>query len=236
MAEDVVVEPLRHGYTTADLAELTRRAALLSRWKGILTYKERADIAQFAVVERILSAAERPDFWFLVNAGEKAINRYVKAEGRYRGFDLGNGGDYGGKVKVKFFRYWHGSDRLDSFSHEDRVVDALALRQIWPMLTEAQQMALLAFAKYGDHSKAGAELSTSPENMRTRVHTARKRFLQWWHQNEKPSRVWAATRPRNPKAKRQLNQVMEMMRQRKRRQAAKAANRVSQSANPAGSP
>lgn len=51
--------PLRHGYTMADLAELTRRAALGSRWRSI-DFDERADVARFAIVEHLLTATEPP--------------------------------------------------------------------------------------------------------------------------------------------------------------------------------
>jgi hypothetical protein len=58
--------PTRNGYTKADLGRLTRKAALGSRWRFI-GFAERADVARFAIVEHLLIATNRPDFWDLVN-------------------------------------------------------------------------------------------------------------------------------------------------------------------------
>jgi DNA-binding CsgD family transcriptional regulator len=193
---DAVVDPvlLRHGYTTADLDVLTRKAAWWTPWRH-LRFGERSDIARFAIVEHILAAADRPDFLSLVSVGEWAIDRHVVAEGRQRGWYVSGGRP--GTPMTRYFGYWHGATRL-CLPLEDRVVDRLALRQIWPLLTRAQRAALRALAEHGDCDKAAAELGITRDTLLTHQYAARKRFLMWWHEHEKPSHIWGHNVPRDP--------------------------------------
>ncbi|MBX6357771.1 MAG: sigma-70 region 4 domain-containing protein [Micromonosporaceae bacterium] len=214
--------PVRHGYTMADLERLTRKAALSSRWRFI-TYGERADVARFAILEHLLTATDPPDFWHLVNVGERAIHRHVEAEEHWGGFWVTRSDVDAGTPMVRFHRYWHGSAG-PTRSPENQVVDVLALRQIWPKLTRGQRAALLALARHGDYDTAAAELGISYHTLVSHLHNARKEFLRWWHQHEKPSRTWGTDiRKRDPKAGPNYHTVTGLIRRRERRRTASAA-------------
>jgi hypothetical protein len=182
--EPCAAVPLRHGYTIADLDTAARTAALTSKWR-LIDYSERVDVARFAIVERLLAAADRPDFWQLVGTGQRAIRRHVDAQQHWHGIWLTHGDP--GTPMVRFHRYWQ---TAPTRSAEGQVVDVLALRQIWPKLTRMQQAALLALARTDDYEKAAAELGVGDSTLRSHLSDARVRFLQWWHQHEQPSRPW----------------------------------------------
>ncbi len=132
-----------HGYTVADLDRLARKAAWQSRWR-FLPFDQREDIARFAIVEHLLTCAEPPDFWDLVNLGEQAIWAQVEHEGRYRGVYLARHGVEPGTRLPRYWLYWSSAAR-PTRSPEDSVVEVTALAQIWPRLTRLHQAVMLAF-------------------------------------------------------------------------------------------
>lgn len=224
---------LRHGYTMADLDVLTRRAALGSRWRFI-DFDERADVARFAIVEHLLTAAEPPGFWELVNAGERAIRLHVEAVEHWGGFYLTRSGVESGTPMVRFLSYWR-STAQPTRSPENTVVDVLALRQIWPKLTKRQRAALVALATHDDYEKAAAELGCSYHALVSHLFNARKVFLRWWHQHEQPSRPWSKDMrgQRDPEAPPSHRTVSGRIRRRERRRAASIEQAAGEATRPA---
>lgn len=180
------VHTLRYGYNLADLEKATR----LALWRvvgGHLDYRTRYDLAWSAITEALYSAAEPPTPADLVAAGQAAIARHVRIDMRHRGVQ------FGGRTGPRFATYWMGlSSRTPS--PEDRVVDAVALWQIWPHLTNRQREALLALAAHEDYRAAAAALGVAPGTYKVLIGTARRRFLALWHEGEAPSRPWGAYR------------------------------------------
>jgi hypothetical protein len=200
----------------ADLDVLTRRAALGSRWRFI-GYDERADAVRFAILEHLLTATYRPDLRDLVATGKKAIRRQVQAEEHWSGISLTRTGVAPGPPMPRFLRYWH-SATTPTRSPEDPIVDTLALRQIWPKLTNQQRAALVAPAMHDDYHKAAAELGTAYHTLVSHLFNARRQFLRWWYQHEIPSRPWAADRrKRDPAAGPSYHTPIGNIRRRQRR-------------------
>jgi hypothetical protein len=195
---DVTAEPggdtlLRHGYTVADLERLARKAAFASRWR-FLPLSERRDIARFAIVEHLLTTPEGPEYWFLVSLGETAIWAHVEKEGRYRGRYIASSHVEPGTGMPRFHRYWTTAAQ-PTRSPEDRIVDVMALKQIWSRLSRPHQAVLLALAAHDDYQVAAASLGREYHGFVSTVSTARQQFLRLWHQHETPSRVWGRHRP-----------------------------------------
>jgi hypothetical protein len=184
---------LRHGYTLTDVGHMTRRAALSSRWT-FMRYEDKADLARFAIVEFLLTCEEPPGFWDLVNAGERAISRWVESEGRYRGvYYAGRGNVAAGTPLVRYDMYWRAA-ASPTQSPENLIVDVTALRQIWPRLTRPHQAVLLALATHGDPVLAAKSLDRPHRSFVSTLSLARQQFLRLWHEHETPSRVWARDR------------------------------------------
>jgi len=178
------IHTLRHGYNLADLERFTRMA--ISRVRGVfaLDPDERYEVAWSAIVERLYTAPDEhpPTPWDLVFAGQDTLSRHVEVDMREHGLDKTNGG-----VRRRYAAYWLGPR---TFRMEPKVVDGIALWQIWPTLTDKQRQALLALAATGDHVKAAALAGMTMANFRSQLSFARQRFLSWWHEGETPSRVW----------------------------------------------
>lgn len=110
-----------------------------------------------------------------------------------------------------YLRYWT-SASAPTRSHEDLIIDRLALVQIWVTLTPAQRDTLRALAEYGDRASAARSLDLSEKAYCSALTRARRRFFALWHEHERPSRLWGAGRPgarhQNP---------MYLLRQRRRK-------------------
>jgi hypothetical protein len=205
----------------ADLDALTRKAAFRSRWRFI-GFDERADAARLAIVEHLLTATDRPDQWELVDAGDRAIRRHVEAEEHWGGFWVTRSEVESGSRMTRYLRYWRSSAQ-PTRSPENAVVDAFALRQIWPKLTRTQWAALVALAEHDDYDKAAAELGLTYHTLVSHLSNARRTFLKWWHQHERPSRQWGNDlRKRDPAAGPNYHTVTGNIRRRERRRAALA--------------
>jgi hypothetical protein len=181
---------LRHGYTLTRLDELARTAVFRSYWRFI-SVQEQFDIARSAIAEGIYAAAEMPTPDHLVRLGVKAIRAHVSdLENTWGVYLTGHGGNLEpGTRKARFEKVWT-SLAGPTPSHEDRIVDVTALRQIWPRLTPTHQAVLLALATYGDYDRAATALGKRYHNFVSHIHNARKEFLRLWHEGEAPSGMW----------------------------------------------
>jgi hypothetical protein len=151
---DPTTEVLRHGYTLDDLDRLTRTVLVIDRWRNDINTVDRYAAIHFAITEQILTADEPPTTGDLIACGRQAANRYVRTEMHHHGYDQRDTAAGPGALPG-FLRYWQQSGRTP---WDDRLVESLALAQIWPLLALAQQQAVMALALTGDHQEAADSL------------------------------------------------------------------------------
>jgi hypothetical protein len=190
-----VVEPrpdgdLRHGLT---LDDLDRAAAIAARINGHMVGDpgERFDIAWCGAAEHLYSADRPLSRDDLVRAASEAINEWVRGAISSHGVSRRHGGE--AASAPRFAAYW---TPVRGLSLEDRAVEVLALRQIWPLLAPGQRRALAALAAHGGDQMAAAEaMGTSRKNFQTHLNQGRRLFRRLWHEGERPSGHWSADRP-----------------------------------------
>lgn len=192
--------PVVGGYTMADIHRMAQLAANTS-WSRGGDYIDRFEAAWHAIVEELLTSAEPPNRHALVAIGQVATRDDVRAEMRHRGAhpdDRTSG--YG--VGKNFNRYWW---QRNTASPESQVVDATALRQIWPHLSEFHRQTITTYALVdGDYAKAAAAAGTTVHNFRGRLNNARRAFRALWHDGETPSLMWR--QDCGPRPERQRNE------------------------------
>jgi hypothetical protein len=179
---------LPHGYCLADLERLTRQAVFYARWTTISLLAERYDVARYSIVDRLYDTTqEPPSARELTIIGKRAVCRYVDDEYQVHGVNPKEWRD--GVTSRRFMAFWldlvqHGS------SQESRVVEILAVRQIWPRLTLRNRRVLLALAVHGDYESAAKAVGMTRKTFIDKLSEARKQFLRYWHEGEQPSRIW----------------------------------------------
>ncbi|MEE4419487.1 hypothetical protein [Streptomyces bugieae] len=67
-------------------------------------------------------------------------------------------------------------------------MESLTLTQIWPLLSLAQQQAVMALALTGDHQEAADSLGLTLIAFSGRLKNARRRVFQLWYEHETPPR------------------------------------------------
>jgi hypothetical protein len=188
------VTELRHGYTLADLHGIARLAVhAAGRMAG--DWYDRYDVAWSAIAEALYSAEHWPPGHDLVHAGKLAVWATVDDDRRHHGYYRRKsiGGQAGPGSSPAFATWWDVFARPVT-SPEHRVVERLALAQIWPTLTPGQRRALSALATFGDYQAAAAALGLSRTAFVSAVSAGRRRFLAAWHEGEVPSRPWGCDR------------------------------------------
>lgn len=214
-------ELLRHGYRLDDLHALAQRAAReAARWR-YLPYGERYDLAWSAIAETIYASDTRPRPHELIAAGWQAIDRDVLARYQMRGEVIGDAG----ALRPRFAAYWW-SQGSPSRSHEDRIVESVALRQIWGRMSEGRRRALVALAVHEDYETAAGMLGISYDAYKTKIRRARRDFFVLWHEGEEPSRVWGRDHRRRKEGARRNSVTQVTIRARHRRRARRAAARA----------
>lgn len=174
-------EPLRHGYTYRQLTRHARMAIALDRWHtGDTTDRYHAALA--AIVETVLTADDRPTPRQLVDLAVRASNAHVADEMHHRGYDPRNPAAGPGSLPG-YLRYWQQTGRTP---WDERLVERMAIAQIWPELTLAQQQAVMALALTGDHEQAAASLGLPRTAYAARLRNARLAVAALWHQHETP--------------------------------------------------
>lgn len=200
-------DPVGHGYTAFQVVRLAVWAARECRWVDAMDPAHRAETAWEAITEHLQLAPERPQETELIALGWKAMKAQHYQDLKVRGL--------GGKDKTllsrAFVRYWT-SASAPAHSHEDHIVDRLALAQIWTALKPAHRQVLTALAEHEDRRRAERSLNMDPPAFTRALGRARRAFLALWHEGETPSQMWGYDRP----GARHQN-VMYLVRLRKRR-------------------
>ncbi|MFI0156165.1 hypothetical protein [Streptomyces lydicus] len=174
--------PFRHGYTLGDLDRITRIVIRTDRWRTDMHLDDRYDAIRFAVIEHLLTTDEPPTRHDLVYIGQRASDTYVSQEMHHRGYDPRQPGR-GPAGLPGFQRYWQGSGRAP---WDERVVERIALTQVWPCLTTVQQQAVTALAVADDHQAAASMLGVPYPTYAARLRKGRQRVLEVWHEHETP--------------------------------------------------
>lgn len=185
---------LRHGYT---LDSLTRMAHFAARhckpWHRGIELSARYEVAWSAIAEYLYAAEERPTSADLVRAAWEAIRHQADSRRQFLGL-AHDGPDGPGR---NFERYWR-AVAGPADGPEERLIERLALAQIWPHLTQANRDALTALAVHGDYQRAAVALGISYKAFVSRISEGRRQFLALWHDGETPSRPWVRDRRAGP--------------------------------------
>lgn len=173
---------LRFGFT---LADLNRLATSATSHAG--TYAsdgaDRYQTAWSAIAEHLYAADHPPTERDLWHAGRDAIWAAIRDNQRTHGAPrAGGGGDM-----PQFVRYWFDHATVTP-SCEERVVERLALAQIWPRLTDAHRAALAAYAAKGNAACAAKALKISDTAFNSRLQRARQTAADLWHEHETVAR------------------------------------------------
>jgi hypothetical protein len=210
---------LRHGFTLESLTRLAHFAARRGHYDRGIPLPERFEAAWSAMAESLYAAEEEPSIEDLLQAGWLAIRHYAERDRQFRG--RAHDGPAG--PGRNFERYWHAvSAPVDS--PEDRLIDRIALDQIWPRLTPASREALTALAACEDYRRAAESLGLGYRTFVCRISEARRQFLRLWHDGEKPSRLWVRDRREGPGT--DMHTVTYFLRSRRLRKAALEARGV----------
>lgn len=185
-AEQPLVE-LRHGYTLADVSGIAKQA--VDRCLGAaLGRVDRYELAWSAIVEHLYAADDPPDRIDLIFAGQRAIWDELDERTRDAGYHGGRL-DSGAGTSPGWQRYWTMHAAIVQ-SHEDSVVERLALYQILPRIRPLHRSTIVALAAHGEYQAAADGLGMPKGRMIVYLAEGRKRFRYWWHQGETPSRHW----------------------------------------------
>lgn len=178
---------LRHGYNLADLNRLTRRAL----WRSglFLDFQTRYDLAWSAIAEYLYATVEPPHPVELIRVGQSAITTHLRSHMHDHGVDHHDPD----KGMPRFAAYWEWAAR-NTPSPETWVVERTALWQIWPRLTPGHRRVLAALATHGTHQAAADALGMNRGSFNGAVSRARREFYGFWHEGEKPARVWGTDR------------------------------------------
>jgi hypothetical protein len=181
------INELRHGYTLANLDQLTRLA--VGRCGPMASdYCDRRDIVWSAIAEALYSATTPPHPSDLIRAGQRALWDSVTANLRhdgYAGHQVGSGPGSGRAFQV----FW-AEHAVPTPSPEGRIVEHLALAQIMPLLTPRQRDVITALAAHGDYQVAADAIGLTRNAFVAIASDARSRFRAWWHEGEAPSGHW----------------------------------------------
>jgi len=172
-------DPVHHGYSLDRLAKAATYA-VTSSYSHTGDYSERLEAAWLAVVEHLVAAADPPDWYDLVRAGQNAVAVVARAE--HRDTDA-----------PRATVYWTQVTRHTG-DHAPHIVDQLAIRQILTRIPDGQLAAVQALADTDDHLAAAHRLGLTYDAYLARLGRARQRVLRLWHEGEAPSRPWGNDR------------------------------------------
>ena len=180
---------IAHGYCYRDVRKLAGYAAHRSHWVRAMPAQDRFDLAVSAIAEFVLAAEQRPAPSELVTVGVQAINKDMVARLRQEGTSYHKPHDPLGPNMANFCVYWW-PYIAHVASHENGIVEKIAMSQILPQLKPADRDVIVALAVHGTYGKAAASLGKTHRAFVSHLSRARKQFLGLWHEEEQPSRIW----------------------------------------------
>jgi hypothetical protein len=210
---------LRYGYTFSEISRLTNIAVRRDVWHQSMPVPERLDIAWSAIAEHLYSCAEKPEPGTLIRAAWSALQAETEATWHTHGVSRSAAVFDGDQTMPGFARYWSARNTLGP---EERIVERIALGQIWGALPEEHKLLISVLAMTDDYGKAAEALGKIRQTYVTQLSSARRSFRELWHEGETPSRHWGTDRRGNPDSQHRKthpnqNAATEAMRRRKRR-------------------
>lgn len=210
--------PVRHGYSLAAIDRIVTLGIMRSYGWRAGDVEERTAAARLAVIEHLYGACDPPTREDLVNTARAADHDHVGAEMREHGVQRA---ERGGGVAPNFERYWWGAAH-NTPSHENGIVERVAVHQILPALTGAQRDAVDALADCQDYQLAAKALRIGASALDMRLASARARFGALWFEGETPQRrvrrdrrVWSRTGTDGSGRRRLTVSQVERVRERK---------------------
>jgi len=168
------------GFTIRDLDQAARTAVAASR--VAMDSHTAYDLAWEGIVLHLAETDQAPTYSYLVTAGWRAIYAEIRQGNRMRGIPEEVRG-YDMVNTPRFAQYW---TRRSTPSHEEGIVERVALEQVLPTLSESQMRGLAALASTGDYQAAADLLGIDYRALVARIGYARKRFLASWFEDETP--------------------------------------------------
>lgn len=183
LSEDVHV---LHGYTLADLDRMAR-AAMRDARAGVWSSRDRYQHGWDGIVDVLVGAGARPVAGYLIAAGRTEIERAGGVERHHHGLTTGM------TAAPRHAIYWRDQSGPTPPA-EERIVERLALAQIWATLSPDEREALTVLA-VTNSQRGGAEmLGVHYMTVGKWVRRGRTAFLALWHEGETPSRLWRRDR------------------------------------------
>jgi hypothetical protein len=177
---------LRHGYTLSDVHQMTSAAVKADRSMA-MDYADRRDIAWFAIVEALYAADTPTGRQDLIRTGWQAIYREVRDGYRQYGY-RDRAWDAGYATAPRFVTYWLPMQTVPS--HEDRIVDRVALPRILAALTDRQREVLATVAAWdGDRVQSAGALGIDEKALNHQLRMGRRACLALWLEGETPQQV-----------------------------------------------
>jgi hypothetical protein len=214
------------GYSLHELNQIARRAAVYCRWGDRFPLPERFEIAWTGVVDYLAGCASAPDSFEVYKAGMRAISRASDRELREHGVTRS---DDGLAAMPRFEAYWMPATAPPP---DNKVIERVALWQIWDMLRPLHQMALLALAAHGDYARAAQATGHTYTSFSGLISGARTEFLALWHEGESPSRIWATDRHGDGDIEDRVRHILTTRHRNSRRTGQNADDADSETTNP----
>lgn len=205
-----------HGYTLAQVNRMAVYAARKSRWVDGMDLRDRAEAAQSAITEYLLTADEEPEAAALIAIAWQAMKAAYAQDLQSHG----RGSQDRSQPCAAFNAYWW-STASATHSLEEAVVDHLAFWQVWDTLDAGAQEAVRAIAAHATPAKAAVELGVAYNTFGKRLRSARDAFRALWHEGEEIPPRWGYDRPN---ARISPRRAMDLLRQRKRKRDQRAAD------------
>ena len=161
---------IAHGFTLKQINGLSVQAAKLCNWVNGMEMTHRAVTTWSAIVEYLQLSYSRPEETELIATGWKEMKTQHYKDLQAHGL----GGQDRSVVSKAYTRYWT-TESAPTHSHEDRIVDTLAMAQIWPRLTSLQRDVLRALADHDDRDRRPNEEPRRPAEPPRRAVARRSR-------------------------------------------------------------
>lgn len=171
-----------HGYSMQAIHDLAVLAVRSGRGSSSdIDWSERVAAAASAIAIALCEADEPPTVKDLIRCAWRASDHVIADWMHHHGLDLR--GHRRGEPGAHFARYWAHEPRD---SAESRIVEGIALEQIWELLTPTGQEALTALALHGTYDEAAKSLGLSYFGLCSRLNRTRTVALRLWYEGETP--------------------------------------------------